>query len=224
MGLDLTALTMLKHSFPPEGMALSLGYPDLPVRISVVEALFDISLKRTHPSNAEAMKRHMISFDLPDTEEVFQAMGSELRCVDYKKLMGNEIVADLNLPCDLGQYALVIDPGTLEHCFNVMVALKNAAGAVMPGGRIFHCNPISMVNHGFYQFCPTWYFDFYQHNGWKVIGQKVGNSSESVDIDPVRRVRVAQELSNYVLASRPMLCAPLRDDFPIQSKYRAMLA
>jgi len=219
----LTALTLLKRVFPAKRV-LSLGYPDLPVAKPVLDRLFDISLKETHPQNEEARKRHNVAFDLPSTEEFFEQIGSYWQCVDYKALIGNEIVADLNEPCEFGEYDLVIDPGTLEHCFNVVTALKNAASAVIPGGHIFHCNPLSMVNHGFYMFSPTWYYDFYTHNNWTVLVQEVGNAKQGVKVNPVKRVQVLPELSNYVLAKRPVNSPLIRDDFPIQSKYKAMLA
>ena len=91
----------------------------------------------------------------------------DLTCVDLVSERG-EIVADLNEPQDLGEFDLVIDHGTTEHCFNVGQAIKNAAKAVKVGGHIFHSPPLWMVNHGYYNFCPTSLWDFYDQNGWEI--------------------------------------------------------
>ena len=216
-------MTLLKRAFPVK-TALSLGYPDITVSKPVLNRMFDIQLQQTHPQNEEGKRRHQVAFDIPSTEEFFSLIGTSLTCVDYKVLTGNEIVADLNKPCEFGTYELVIDPGTLEHCFNVVQALKNAANAVAPGGFILHCNPISMVNHGFYMFSPTWYADFYAHNNWTVVEQQVGNATQRANIHPVKRVKVVAECSNYVLVKRPINSPIIRDDHPIQSRYKAMLS
>jgi hypothetical protein len=55
----------------------------------------------------------------------------------------------------------VLDCGTTEHCFNVGQAIINAAHAVKPGGAIFHCFPMCVMNHGFWNASPTAFKDFY---------------------------------------------------------------
>jgi len=47
-------------------------------------------------------------------------------------------------------------------------ALINAAEAVAAHGHIFHINPMNVMNHGFYNICPTLMHDFYDQNLWTI--------------------------------------------------------
>lgn len=113
-------------------------------------------------------ERHDVHYDLPEAVDFFQRAGASLDVVDVQSFAGLERIVDLNELQDLGQYDLVIDPGTTEHCFNIGVAMLNAANAVKVGGRIAHTPPMTMVNHGFYNLCPTMLFDFYTQNDWEI--------------------------------------------------------
>ena len=143
---------------------LSLGYPDILARLEEIQHIFGYTPTRFSNHN----EWHGIEHPLPDTLELFEQVGATLTVVDFTPERGMERIADLNYPHDLGKFDLVIDPGTLEHCFHIGQALMNAANAVKAGGKIFHLSPVSMINHGFYNLCPTLYFDFYTQNGWKV--------------------------------------------------------
>ena len=86
---------------------------------------------------------------------------------DYEK---PDYIADLNLPLPAnleGLFGTVIDGGTLEHVFNPLQALTNVCRLLKPGGRVFHIVPANnYVNHGFYQFSPTVFFDYYKANSF----------------------------------------------------------
>ena len=86
---------------------------------------------------------------------------------------GVEILVDLNIPNSTSMYTsrydLVIDNGTLEHCFNIGEALINTARLAKHSfGHVFHINPLYMPNHGFFDICPTFLFDFYHQNQFKI--------------------------------------------------------
>ncbi len=51
---------------------------------------------------------------------------------------------------------------------NVGQAMKNLASTVKGGGIIFQATPLNSFNHGFYNMCPTFYYDFYEENGFTV--------------------------------------------------------
>ena len=131
---------------------------------------------------------------------------------------------DLNEPVPASlhrRYALIIDPGTLEHCFNIAQAAKNVAEMVAPGGWVFHGNPMNMFNHGFYNLNPTWYHDFYAANGFRVeLVEGVANPVRGLQRFEVpltgRYGGVPAESSLYVLARRESE-APVR--WPTQTKY-----
>lgn len=110
----------------------------------------------------------ILSLGWPDGIESYDLENSSLHCVDIKRHKGNEIVADINYPQEFGRYDLVLDPGTVEHCFNIGRALINAAKSVRLGGRVIHGSPVSMVNHGYYNLCPMVLRDFYETNGFEV--------------------------------------------------------
>ncbi len=86
----------------------------------------------------------------------------ELQALDHSTYEGAAITHDLNLPIprDLEQrFDVVIDSGTLEHVFNVPVALANCMNLVTRGGTVFIASPANnMCGHGFYQFSPELFF------------------------------------------------------------------
>lgn len=200
---------------------LSLGYPDILATEAEVERIFGVKPKRL----IEAGGQHGIECPLVETVELLSLIGATLECVDVIKWRGFERVLDLNEPHDIGQFDLVIDPGTTEHCFNVGQAIMNGARAVKPGGRIYHSLPFTMVNHGFYNVCPTALWDFYTQNGWQIELYEVRNqkSNKALPIDErtahARLVKVVPECGIICLARR-LTDLPLK--WPIQAKYLAM--
>jgi hypothetical protein len=191
---------------------LSLGYPDILSSAADIEQRFGVRPTRFH----DAGRWHGVTHPLPDTVELFELLGATLECVDIVASRGVERIVDLNQPHDLGAYDLVLDGGTVEHCFNIGPAILNAANAVKPGGHVFHTPPLSMVNHGFYNLNPTLFHDFYTQNGWEVVMLRAADRERTYDIDAVARVRVPSELSVFCVARR-LGAAPLR--FPTQTKY-----
>lgn len=203
------------------GSVFSLGYPDIAIPKAVLRERYGLNLQGTHPDSQAAKAQHGLG-DLPDTREFFSLLGVEsFQCCDVKALRGCEIVADLNEPQDFGEHDLVIDPGTLEHCFNIGQAALNAATSVKVGGWIFHGNPLSMVNHGFYMLSPTWYWDWYTDNGWNVKGMWVTNHKVVENVKkPAARFQARPDLSNLVLAQRKAK-GPMK--WPTQTKYKGMI-
>jgi hypothetical protein len=164
MALPVHALERLAP-YMREAKILSLGYPDLLARAKDIKRLFGYEPTKF---NEAAKEWHGLQEAAPDTLELMEAIGSQMTVVDFTDDRGCEVIADLNEPHVLGKFDLVLDPGTLEHCFNIGQAFLNAANAVKVGGRIFHTSPMSMLNHGFYNLCPTLFHDFYKQNGWEL--------------------------------------------------------
>lgn len=201
---------------------LSLGYPDILCTVEETEEIFGVKPDRL----INAGDQHGVDRPLVETMKLLELVGSTLDCVDVVKWRGFERLLDLNEPHDLGQFDLVIDPGTTEHCFNIGQAVMNAARAVKPGGRIYHSLPITMVNHGFYNVCPTMLWDFYTQNGWAIELYEVRNQASNTFVAirekgaHARKVTVSDECGIICMAHR-LSAAPLR--WPIQHKYLAML-
>jgi SAM-dependent methyltransferase len=102
---------------------------------------------------------------------VFQSLaGLSVFALDVSDYENADYVADLNfsVPNDLAQkFGLIIDGGTLEHVFDVKQALQNVNCMLKPGGTVIHISPGSnCLGHGFYQFSPTLFYDYYGVNGF----------------------------------------------------------
>ena len=209
MGLPLHALKALKPYL--KGKVLSLGYPDLIVSSKDIEDLFGYKPTKF----TQVHEWHGRKEPLPETLELFQKLGCELTVVDFTSETGHERIADLNYPHDLGKHDLVIDPGTLEHCFNIGQAFLNAANAVKVGGVICHLSPLDMMNHGFYNLNPTLFHDFFLQNGW-VITDLTVMPFQVPTIHPTNRFTLFAEHISRVIALRKT-DTPLK--FPVQTKY-----
>lgn len=210
MGITQSGLSVLAKY--PSKRVLSLGYPDIIAPSEVIERLFNVK-PLTFVDNGAW---HRVDYDLPETEEFFRLIGSELSCVDVHSSRGMETITDLNYPQDLGKYDMVIDPGTIEHCFNIGQAMINAANAVCEGGVIFHSPPISMLNHGFFNLCPTLFYDFYTQNGWEIEMLFGVHKEGTFELPSLKRVTVPPECSMYCVARRTHMRAL---SYPTQSKY-----
>jgi hypothetical protein len=233
MALPLEAMRVihlgLKGTKSVSQTVLSLGYPDILAPPDQLAALFDpelLSALRIRDDSSQIARWHRLPESTPivDAEHFLALLGYDLEVLDLVQARGGERVHDLNepVPSELyRRYALVVDPGTLEHCFNIAQAAKNLAEMVAPGGCVFHGNPLNMFNHGFYNLNPTWYHDFYAANGFTVkILQGVANPTRQLTRFEVplteRFGGVPAESSLYVLARRDT-DQPVR--WPTQTKY-----
>ncbi len=212
MGLRANALELLLP-YLPRKRVLSLGYPDLVMSPAVFT---ELTGKVVEGRNAAGASWHGKS-EIPETAAAFTALGTEhFRAVDVAASRGMEDIADLNYPQDLGKWDLVIDPGTIEHCFNIGQALMNAAEAVAVDGIILHTPPLTMLNHGFYNCNPTLFHDFYGQNGWDILHLLISDGTVIGPAPRIERFETRPELSLYVL------CRRLNSDtcrIPKQSKY-----
>lgn len=99
-------------------------------------------------------------------EPALMAMGAaSVRALDFSDYEGAEILHDLNkpLPAELEHSCDVLfDSGSLEHVFNVPVALDNYIRLVRPGGWIVLDMPADgCCGHGFYQFSPELFYQYF---------------------------------------------------------------
>lgn len=223
---------------PPEGRrALGLGYPDLMVRDAELFADADgapaydpggggIAIR---PDSDAVLRWHGMHHHLPhvrDTVAWFASLGMTLDCIDNHPTRDCERQVDLNdeLPPDMvNAYDLVVDTGTLEHCFNVGQAFRNAWAAIKVGGVFCHAAPMTKANHGFWSFNPTIYPDFFEDNGGDLLSMAAATGGvldpiNFIEVPPFQRFRCPEGLGIYVLA-RKRAEVPFR--WPVQRKYRA---
>jgi SAM-dependent methyltransferase len=161
---------------PFAGSVLCLGQPDVYFgynQLRRMAATIDVELSpgvEVTPSH----NPHFASLGYMSGETLFRSFGFEsVHALDYSDFEGAAIIHDLNDP-DLpdalhGKFDVVIDHGTLEHVFHIPNALRNLFLLLKTGGRLIHAAPTSnFVDHGFYMFSPTFFFDFYVTNEWEI--------------------------------------------------------
>lgn len=82
------------------------------------------------------------------------------------------IIHDLNIdvPDKLhNKYDLIFDGGSSEHIFNLPKVLENYNKMLKTGGGLIHALPSSNnLDHGFYMFSPTLFWDYYSANNWEI--------------------------------------------------------
>lgn len=140
---------------------VSLGYPTLHVTKMELHSIFGNMLTNFSENNSY---------------KLFEKLGHELTTIDFIKHEGTESHVDLNYPIDNSlheKWDLVIDPGTIEHCFNIGQAMINVASLVKEGGYVYGVNPLVMINHGYYGIHPRTIYEFYVKNDFEILDMKI---------------------------------------------------
>ncbi|MSP48735.1 MAG: hypothetical protein EXQ95_05340 [Alphaproteobacteria bacterium] len=90
---------------------------------------------------------------------------------------------DPRTPDDLvGVADVVFDLGTSEHIFHTPNVMSHINRFLKVGGAVVHHTPSNNhMNHGFYQFAPTFYFDRYAANGFAVEKYQVNMFKDWAD-------------------------------------------
>lgn len=203
----------------------SMGYPDI---IAPLEEVWALLGERTaahleyRDDSEDICRRHLGTErrKVPDAKSFFSLLGARLDVFDIVQERGDEILCDLNEPMrHTVEYDIVIDPGTLEHCFNIAQAAFNMANLVKLGGAIFHENPFNWGNHGLYGLNPTWYHDFYESNGFKLVDCRlIYKGGEVRDVPRTQRfVYTGPEANLFAVAERIEV---VQMRYPVQTKYR----
>lgn len=153
--------------------------------------------------------------------------------VDASDFEGAYWIHDLNTPIPKSEhekYDTVIDGGTLEHIFNLPVALKNCMEMVKKGGRLIIDTPTNnWCGHGFYQFSPELFFGvFSEDNGYwieRMVIHRVGSSKWYDVVDPHITGKRTELMSVFPMTLKVMArrinVFPIFRIFPQQSDYVA---
>jgi SAM-dependent methyltransferase len=168
------------------------------------------------------------------SDDFFRVLGArEQVVIDANDYEGAHVVHDMNRPIPASLFSsfdLVLDGGTLEHVFDFLTALRNAAAMVRPQGRFLS---ITMANnfcgHGFYQFSPELFYRFFSpENGYGVESCIVWDGTwrsrfyQVSDPDTVRsRVEFRTEHGDgvYMFVQAKRIGALSREFIPQQSDY-----
>ncbi len=99
-------------------------------------------------------------------------------CLDYRKYTAIDfhgtpeaLKIDLNYPVSLGeQFDILINAGTAEHVFDIGQFFRTAHDLTRAGGLMIHVMPFrGWLEHGFYSFNSTFYWDLAQANGYTML-------------------------------------------------------
>ena len=172
MGIDVYVLDFLlsQHQLcsQPYGDTLWLGRQG--IHLAGQEELVAAVLQRRVPGWTPGH----ITDGAPFADALFHRLGSaRIASMDMSPFEGADIIHDLNTPVPASQHEAfdtIFDGGTLEHIFNVPVALANVIAMLKPGGRFITVNGANnQLGHGFYQFSPELLWSFFRSQpGFKI--------------------------------------------------------
>lgn len=134
---------------------------------------FEVSLQKNIPINLSSFEE-LRAKKFVDDSTFFKLLGFEhVYSTDASDFENPSFVHDLNLPIDdkfQNQFDMIFDGGTLEHIFHFPQCLTNIHKMLKIGGLIAHCSPSNNhVDHGFYMFSPTVFYDYYEANHYGIL-------------------------------------------------------
>ena len=179
MGISRSAVRVLLHEAKRaemNGRILTLGRQDIFItRPELLELMQEFGLKPVrHAAQVLSRKESEAKAGLISDQHLFLALGfSECKALDASGYEDADILFDLNKPETpanlVNQWDAVLDGGTIEHVFHTPNVLANIFRFLKVGGRIIHMAPSSNhIDHGFYMFSPTLFWDYYKANGYDV--------------------------------------------------------
>lgn len=214
---------------------LALSYPDLLASKDDIARQFGENISNAMKVRSDTKQilawhgAQNVYSEIYDTNILFDLLGLKVDYIDIVNARGIERIVDLNepLPEDLAeQYDIVLDTGTLEHCFNVGQAFKNMAMCPNKGGYIIHAAPLSSFNHGFWSMNPTLYFDFMSDNGYEIhylrgINGNPSTGYQVIELPAFNRFgSVPDGTSIFCVAERKSIQPII---WPVQRKYRSKI-
>lgn len=177
---------------PFKGRVLTLGRLDIWFSYKLLQKMaMEFGVKLSNPGDITLSHkpwfaaRRYISDDC-----LFKSLGfSESKVLDFSDYEFTHYIFDLNsneVPEHLTEaFDVIIDGGTIEHVFHIPNVLNNIYKMLRQGGRIIHISPCSnQVDHGFYMFSPTLFWDFYEANGFEINNFQVFRCSPRYYLDP----------------------------------------
>jgi len=177
---------------PFSGQLLCLGQPDVYFNYDHLRRMATTVNVDLNPgvTVTPSPNQHFASLGYISGETLFKSMGFEaIHALDFSEFEGAAIIHDLNSP-DLPEalrerFDVIIDHGTLEHVFHIPNALQNLFRLLKTGGRLIHSAPTSnLVDHGFYMFSPTLFYDFYTTNRWEINNIYVVSMTPRQETEP----------------------------------------
>lgn len=107
--------------------------------------------------------------------------------LDVSDYQDSEVICNLNYPIPenlKAQYDVIIDAGTLEHVSNMSSGLLNFFNLLKLDGILYFGNPCNnWIDHGFFQFSPTFFKDLcIDNNDLELIELFISDNKNYFDI------------------------------------------
>ncbi|MDT8327992.1 MAG: methyltransferase domain-containing protein [Roseovarius sp.] len=155
-------LVELSTRFQPGGRTLMLGRQGFKIQ-GKYRKLYDKTLKR----HGVAGTRFDFLQEDGYCETLMRKLGfGEIEAMDFSAYEGADVIHDLNKkPAKKleNKFDLIFDGGTIEHVFNVPMALEGVLRMLKPGGRFVSANGLNgWHGHGMYQFNPELVWTFWR--------------------------------------------------------------
>ncbi|MEQ9041209.1 MAG: hypothetical protein RIE24_23005 [Silicimonas sp.] len=167
MGVDIEIfgrLVELSTRFRPKGRTLMLGRQQF-----VPADRFAWRYEKVLSDNGLDLALGDLVQDDGFSETLFRKLGfGEIETMDFSPYEGAGVIHDLNdaAPKPLEKkFDFIFDGGTIEHVFNVPVALASMFRMLKVGGRFVSANGLNgWHGHGMYQFNPELVWSFWRRN------------------------------------------------------------
>jgi len=200
-------LAKVVQEFSINGLALSLGKQDIhfnrqrlseilhtngfmeKVEKGVVLANYQLIEREISQSQGLSCKAEFKQKEYISDTLLFGSLGLIVESLDVSDYEGADYIYDLNdtlTPDNLKEkFDLVFDGGTMEHVFHIPNALNNIFSMLKIGGCVIHGSPVNnYVDHGFYQFSPTIFYDYYYANNFEILQCSLFRHSQDHDKEP----------------------------------------
>lgn len=149
--------------------------------------------------------------------------------LDYRKIAAIDLHGtpaalkiDLNAPVDLGeQFDVLLNLGTAEHVFNVWEFFRTSHSVTKPGGIMVHVMPfLGWLEHGFYNFNPTFYWDLALANRYTLMVLAYTELSPPRVVQLLRREQIVEMAQAGALGKNANLYAVMKKA-DTESEFRA---
>ncbi len=237
MGITAGTIRLLAQTVKKRGISeniLTLGVQGVQAKYEELASQLNAEdFEYKHLSNDQVVIDNITQWKNTVHQDVlFKMLGfTNVESLDYFSDENPTHIVDLNQPIPeflANRYDLLYDGGTMEHCFDTKSVLTNCVKMLKVGGVIAHHVPMSgSIDHGFYQYSPTLFFDFYEENGFSEMNLKIhfmdGHDEYYIEHEYGKEKRLPNWFdygSRYIFFTAKKQTAIPEIKVPIQNKYR----
>ena len=163
-----------------KGKILILGYQDVYFGKDYVKKIFKKYENFDHEKIKDTKNKNFYKHGFCDSRSLFESLGfSKVDILDASDYEGAEIIFDMNeelIKEHFNQYDFIFDWGTIEHVYDTKQYLTNIFSLLKSNGHYLCLAPASgLIEHGYYQYSPIFFKDYFRQNNWKVVNNFIIN-------------------------------------------------